>query len=142
MRGLRNTEEPDLGGVRHGAEQQRREAAAQREHDGRRTRLGDDLTAAKLVISGASAMLALDDGELLVEIGITERGAQEEAVELGFGQRERPLLLDRVLGREQEERRRQDVCDAVDGHLPFCHRFEQGLLFERRDIQVKAQEVD
>ena len=30
-----------------------------------RTRLGDDLTAAKLVISGASAMLALDDGELI-----------------------------------------------------------------------------
>ena len=30
-----------------------------------RTRLGDDLTAAKLVIAGASAMLALDDGELI-----------------------------------------------------------------------------
>ena len=30
-----------------------------------RTRLGDDLTSAKLVISGSSAMLALDDGELI-----------------------------------------------------------------------------
>ena len=30
-----------------------------------RNRLGDDLTAAKLVISGSSAMLALDDGELI-----------------------------------------------------------------------------
>ena len=30
-----------------------------------RTRLGDDLAAAKLVISGSSAMLALDDGELI-----------------------------------------------------------------------------
>ena len=30
-----------------------------------RTRLGDDLTAANLVISGSSAMLALDDGELI-----------------------------------------------------------------------------
>ena len=30
-----------------------------------RSRLGDDLTAAKLVISGSSAMLALDDGELI-----------------------------------------------------------------------------
>jgi DNA-binding transcriptional MerR regulator len=30
-----------------------------------RLRLGDDLTAAKLVISGSSAMLALDDGELI-----------------------------------------------------------------------------
>ena len=30
-----------------------------------RARLGDDLTSAKLVISGSSAMLALDDGELI-----------------------------------------------------------------------------
>jgi hypothetical protein len=30
-----------------------------------RTRLGDDLTSAKLVISGSSAILALDDGELI-----------------------------------------------------------------------------
>jgi DNA-binding transcriptional MerR regulator len=30
-----------------------------------RNRLGDDLTAAKLVISGSSAILALDDGELI-----------------------------------------------------------------------------
>ncbi len=30
-----------------------------------RARLGDNLAAAKLVISGSSAMLALDDGELI-----------------------------------------------------------------------------
>jgi len=30
-----------------------------------RTRLGDDLTSANLVITGSSAMLALDDGELI-----------------------------------------------------------------------------
>jgi DNA-binding transcriptional MerR regulator len=30
-----------------------------------RTRLGDDLTSAKLVISGSTAILALDDGELI-----------------------------------------------------------------------------
>ena len=33
----------------------------------------------------------------------------------------------------------QHVEQAIDA---ICHRFEQGLLFERRDIQVKAQEVD
>ena len=37
---------------------------------------------------------------------VAEREPQEEAVELGLRQREGALVLDRVLGREQEERRR------------------------------------
>ncbi len=47
-----------------------------------------------------------DDRDLLVLVGIAERGPQREAVELRLGQRERPLLLDRVLRRDHEERRR------------------------------------
>ena len=46
------------------------------------------------------AALVLDDPQLLVLVGIAERRAQEEAIELGLGQRERALLLDRVLGRD------------------------------------------
>ncbi len=53
--------------------------------------------------------LLLDDPELLLLARVAERGAEQEAVELRLGQRERPLLLDRVLGREHEERRRQLV---------------------------------
>ena len=36
--------------------------------------------------------------------GIAERDPEEEAVELRLGERERALVLDRILGREQEER--------------------------------------
>ena len=56
--------------------------------------------------------------------GIAERGLQEEAVELRFGERERAFELDRVLRREDEERLRQDSREAVDGDLPFGHRLE------------------
>jgi DNA-binding transcriptional MerR regulator len=62
-----------------------------------RTRLGDDLTAAKLVISGSSAMLALDDGELidLVHRGqgvlnILALGSVQEEVDASISQL-RPL---------------------------------------------------
>lgn len=62
-----------------------------------RTRLGDDLTAAKLVISGNSAMLALDDGELidLVHRGqgvlnILALGSVQEEVDASISQL-RPL---------------------------------------------------
>ena len=48
--------------------------------------------------------LAADDRHLLVRARIAELGLDEETVELGLGQRERSLLLDRVLGGEHEER--------------------------------------
>ena len=62
-----------------------------------RTRLGDDLAAANLVISGSSAMLALDDGELidLVRKGqgvlnILALGSVQEEVDASISQL-RPL---------------------------------------------------
>jgi DNA-binding transcriptional MerR regulator len=65
-----------------------------------RARLGDDLTAAKLVISGSSAMLALDDGELidLVHRGqgvlnILALGTVQEEVNASISQL-RPLAED------------------------------------------------
>ena len=76
--------------------------------------------------------LLLQDPPLLEHAGVAERGAEEEAVELRLGQRERSLVLDRVLGREQEERARQLAGLAVDGHLPFRHRLEQRRLGLRR----------
>src|SRR6185437_2309005 len=63
--------------------------------------LGDDRTE---TLERVAAELALDDRELLVEVGVPERRAQEEPVELRLRQRERALLLDRVLRRQQEER--------------------------------------
>ncbi len=57
------------------------------------------------------------DAELVVDARVAERSAEEEAVELRLGERERALVLDRVLGREQEERVRQLTRHAVDGDL-------------------------
>ena len=50
--------------------------------------------------------LVVEDPHLVVGVRIPERRAQQEAVELRLGKRERAFLLDRVLGRDQEERRR------------------------------------
>ena len=66
--------------------------------------------------------------ELLLGGRIAERRAQEEAVELRLRQRERPLVLDRVLCREQEKRARDRTRDAVDGYLALGHRLEERRL--------------
>ena len=49
--------------------------------------------------------LRLDDLELLVRLRVAERRLEEEAVELRLGQREHALVVERVLRREDQERR-------------------------------------
>ena len=81
--------------------------------------------------------LRLDDPELVVLARVAERGPEEEAVELRLGQRERPLLLDRVLRREDEERIGELTGHAVDRHLPLRHRLEQrGLRLRHRAVDL------
>ena len=82
------------------------------------------------------AALVLHDPQLLVLVRIPERRAQEEAVELGLGQRKGALLLDRVLGRDQEERRGQGTRRAVDRDLTLRHRLEQ------RRLRLRHRPVD
>ena len=82
------------------------------------------------------AQLILDDANLLVLARVAERGAQEEAVELGLRERERALLLDRVLGREHEERIGQLARDAVDRDLLLRHRLEE------RRLRLRHRAVD
>jgi len=48
----------------------------------------------------------------------------EEAVELGLGEGVGALVLDRVLCRDDEERRRKRMRHPVDTDLTFLHRFE------------------
>ena len=60
--------------------------------------------------------------------GIAQAQAQHEAVELRLGQRERALVLDRVLGGDDQERDGHRVGDAVDRHLPLLHALEQRRL--------------
>ena len=61
-------------------------------------------------------------------LGVAEAGAQQEAVELRLGERVRALVLDRVLGRQDEEGPLERPRDAVGRHLPLLHRLEQRRL--------------
>ena len=54
--------------------------------------------------------------------------SDREAVELRLGQRVGALVLDRVVGGQHDERRREFVGDTVDAHLPFGHRLQQRRL--------------
>ena len=80
-------------------------------------------------VAGAEA---LEHERLFVVTRIPHAQAQEKAVDLCFGQRKGPLELHRVLRREQHERPRQGVRDAVDGHAALLHRLEEGRLGARR----------
>ena len=85
--------------------------------------------------------LRVDDRDLLVERRIAERRPDQEPVELRLRQWERPLLLDRVLRREQQERVRERVRDAVDRHLPLGHRLEQrGLRLRQGPVDLVDEE--
>ena len=67
--------------------------------------------------------LALDLGR-----AVLDRQLEHEAVKLRLRQRVRPLVLDRVLGRDHQERVGQRVALAVDGDAALLHRFQQGGL--------------
>ena len=80
--------------------------------------------------------LLADDLDLLVLARVAEARAQEEAVELRLRERERALVLDRVLGRDQQERVGQLPRDAVDRDLVLGHRLEQ------RRLRLRHRAVD
>ncbi len=92
-------------------------------------------------------MFTLEVGQqgLLVGRGrVTDRQAHQETVELGFGQREGALILDRVLGGHHQEWARQRMRDAVHRDLLFLHGFQQGGLGTRGGAVnfVGEQDVD
>ena len=51
-----------------------------------------------------------------------------EAIELGFRQRIRPLLLDRILRRQHQKRLFERIRIFTDGDLLLLHRLQQGAL--------------
>src|ERR671935_1239998 len=86
--------------------------------------------------------LLRDDPHLVRGARVAELRLDEEAVELRFRQRERPLELDRVLGRHQKEGIGDLARNAVDSHLSLGHRLEHRRLRLRRRTVDLVDEDD
>ena len=69
-----------------------------------------------------------EDLELGVARGDRQHDLEQEAVELGLGQRVGAFVLDRVLGGRHQERAGQLSGDPVDRDLPLLHRLQQRRL--------------
>ena len=84
---------------------------------------------------------ALPHDLLFLGVGrVIDLDQEQEAVELGLGQRVGAFLLDRVLRGQHEERVLHRVVGAADGRLAFLHRFEQGgLRLGRRAVDLVGQ---
>ncbi len=81
-----------------------------------------------------------DDLLLLLGARVVDQDVEHEAVELGLGQRIGAFQLDRILGREHEERQRQRVGLAAGGDFLLLHRLEQGRLgLGRRAVDLVGQ---
>ena len=76
------------------------------------------------------------DPPLLVRRRVVDEDLEQEPVELGLGQGIRALLLDRILGRQHEERVRQTVLVPARGHLPFLHGLQE------RSLGLRGSSVD
>ena len=84
---------------------------------------------------------ALDDLGQLLERRVLHAQLEDEPVELRLGQGVRALHLDRVLGREHEEGRRQRIGRARHGDAALLHAFEQRRLrLRRRAIHLVGEE--
>ena len=71
---------------------------------------------------------ALDDGQLVAEVRVVDDHLHHEAVDLRLRERVRPLSLDRVLRREDEERVGDRVGGRTDRHLALLHDLEERRL--------------
>ena len=71
----------------------------------------------------------LQNGDLLVHAGIGDLFLDHETVRLGFGKRVGALLLNGVLGGDDNKNiLGHFVGNAADGHLPLLHGFQHGAL--------------
>ena len=75
--------------------------------------------------------MALEQRTLRGRIGIAQRQAHQEAVELALRQRMGADLLGRILGGDDEEGRGQAQRLAVDADLMLLHRLQQRALGAR-----------
>ena len=83
--------------------------------------------------SGCRRERALDDGQLVAEVRVVDDHLHHEAVDLRLRERVRPLSLDRVLRREDEERVGDRVGGRTDRHLALLHDLEERRLHLGRE---------
>ena len=93
------------------------------------------------VVGVEAAVVAGEHLLLLLERRVADLQLEQEAVELGLGQRVGALVLDRVLGGDHDERVGQRVGLALDRDLPLLHRLEQrGLGLRRRAVDLVGEQ--
>ena len=86
-------------------------------------------------------LLLVEDHDLLERLRVAEPDPEHEPVELGLRQGERALVLDRVLGRDDEERVGHRVGRAVDRRLALLHALEQARLgLRRRPVDLVGED--
>ena len=73
-------------------------------------------------------LLLCDDRDFFLEARVAHIDAHQEPVQLRLGQREGALVLDRVLGGDDQERQRQRVRYAVHRDLALFHGLQQRRL--------------
>jgi hypothetical protein len=76
--------------------------------------------------------VVLEHPEFVVLRGVVDDDLEQETVELRFGQRVGPLLLDGILGRQHHEGIGQLEGRVTDGDLSLLHGLEQRRLHLRR----------
>ena len=83
----------------------------------------------------------LEDEPLLVHAGVADADTHQEPVELRLGEGIGAFELDRVLGRDDDERRLQAKGLALHAHLRLLHRFqERGLRLRRRPVDLVGEQ--
>lgn len=96
-------------------------------------------------LSLAFGLDEIEDAHLGLRVGHVDADMKQEPVKLGFGQRECPLVFQRVLGRDDKETGRQTPCLSASRHLSFGHRLEKRRLHFRRgaiDFVDEQQRVE
>ena len=99
--------------------------------------VGDRLEVRQRVVGG----VPVEHPQLGGRLRVAHRDAGHEAVALRLGQRVGALHLDRVLGRDDHERRFEVVRRGVDGDLALLHRLQQrGLGLRRGAVDLVADD--
>ena len=83
------------------------------------------------IIDWVFELVPAEHRRFFLGVGISQIESDQKPIELSFGQGEGAFMIDRILSRNDQKRRRQIKRGAVDGDLALAHRFQQGRLGAR-----------